>query len=486
MNCQRAVAGKKVAVACADVLRRCGTRATAQHILVDHELAVVFAHGAGGRNKTRIGRIAGGRPLPDTAKQLPVAIAGFRMEYGTLGKMAVRRPRAARRDGPGGHHLPLRFRRQPGSRPARKGIGLEVREVYNRLRRHKRLRAVQREFLPFPSIRPTPPIQRRLERKLGPPVPAFREPVLGVAIAAITHESQIFGVADEAFSQCKRLQEQRMAWRLVVEAKALPRMPDLYQAALVLHPARRCRGIPGIPIACACACGPVERPRWMARQQVLDVREHQFLVLLFVLQPQFDQCMPARAPFCEKRLHGSIHGISIAHHGIKIGPREQAALGPGVPLAHAVVIGIEQYAERRVERLEVARETLKHKGFEEPCRVRQVPLHGTCIGHGLRAAILGGQGFRQSAGRSTNPAVTARQVAPSGAGRRCAHREVLEVREVRTQHGQVLTARRGSPQTSPARQSSSGTAGSRRIRAAKQTPAACACSCSPYGYAAPR
>ena len=41
--------------------------AAPQHELGGHELAVVFAHGAGGGDKARIGPIGAGGPLPQQA-----------------------------------------------------------------------------------------------------------------------------------------------------------------------------------------------------------------------------------------------------------------------------------------------------------------------------------------------------------------------------------------------------------------------------------
>src|SRR5690606_18467227 len=46
---------EKVAVSGADVVCRRGARAAAQHVLVAHELAVVFAHRPRGRRVARIG-----------------------------------------------------------------------------------------------------------------------------------------------------------------------------------------------------------------------------------------------------------------------------------------------------------------------------------------------------------------------------------------------------------------------------------------------
>src|SRR5712671_5290763 len=55
---------EEVAIARARMARGGGVRAAAQHHLVDHELAVVFAERAGRGAEARIGRIGAARPLP--------------------------------------------------------------------------------------------------------------------------------------------------------------------------------------------------------------------------------------------------------------------------------------------------------------------------------------------------------------------------------------------------------------------------------------
>ncbi len=59
---------KEVAITHARVPCRRRMRATAQHHLVDHELAVVFAERAVGCAIARIGQVGTARPLPDHAE----------------------------------------------------------------------------------------------------------------------------------------------------------------------------------------------------------------------------------------------------------------------------------------------------------------------------------------------------------------------------------------------------------------------------------
>jgi hypothetical protein len=64
------VGRKEIAVACADMIARGGARAAAQHILVDHELAVVLAHCSLPSLVARVALVAAAGPLPYVAQCL--------------------------------------------------------------------------------------------------------------------------------------------------------------------------------------------------------------------------------------------------------------------------------------------------------------------------------------------------------------------------------------------------------------------------------
>src|SRR5580704_2253088 len=100
-----------------------------QHLLVDHELAVVFADGAGLGPEARIRRIGARRPLPHVADELPAVPARPRMEHGEVEAAVIVGP-VVRSD-----HLPLGFGRQARSGPAGEGIGFEVADMTHRLGR---------------------------------------------------------------------------------------------------------------------------------------------------------------------------------------------------------------------------------------------------------------------------------------------------------------------------------------------------------------
>src|SRR5438445_2541369 len=112
--------------------RRAGS--AAEHELVAHELAVVFAEGAGWGLIARIANVGAGRPLPHVSiefVQRAVLFPGSsrsRMEAAAFQKMPLQRC-------PGGGCLPFRLRGQAGARPARERVRLVITDMADRLRR---------------------------------------------------------------------------------------------------------------------------------------------------------------------------------------------------------------------------------------------------------------------------------------------------------------------------------------------------------------
>ena len=119
LNCHCASRREEVAVARADVPGRRGARAAAQHVLVAHELAVVFAdQRPRQRPEAGIGRVVGRRPFPDVAEHLHRLVAARqrgrqRMERAAVGEIAARR--RAQRSAP---HAPIRLRSAGARRPS--------------------------------------------------------------------------------------------------------------------------------------------------------------------------------------------------------------------------------------------------------------------------------------------------------------------------------------------------------------------------------
>src|SRR5260370_11702700 len=99
-----------------------------------------------------------------------------------------------------------------------------------------------------------------------------------------------------------------MARRLVIETEVSSRVPDFAQTSFESDPSRR-----------ACAHGS-ERPLFLvrglhgvARKQMLQIRENQLLMLLFVIQSEFDERanFGGQLPLCEHGEHGLVDVLTI-------------------------------------------------------------------------------------------------------------------------------------------------------------------------------
>ena len=98
--------------------------------------------------------------------------------------------------------------------------------------------------------------------------------------------------------------------------------------------------------------------------------------------------------------------------------RAQAgSLAARVLAAHALVVGVEQHAKRRVEGRELRLEAFQDEGLEEPGGVRQVPFDGAGLQHGLRAAVFGRQRRGQALGGGAHGGKALAGAAACGRGR---------------------------------------------------------------------
>ena len=132
-----------------------------------------------------------------------------------------------------------------------------------------------------------------------------------------------------------------------------------------------------------------------------DVGEDQFLMLLLVVQAEFDQGRHGRqrgrlGVFQEAR-HGRRHLRPVGHRLVHAGPGDHAAAGPRVARAGALVVGVEKKGEIGVERPIGGGMDGQDELLEEPGRMGQMPLAGTGVLHRLDHLVLGredpGQGF---------------------------------------------------------------------------------------------
>lgn len=137
------------------------------------------------------------------------------------------------------------------------------------------------------------------------------------------------------------------------------------------------------------------------------IGQQQFLVLLFVIDPQFDQgadAGPGRVVRpVDKVNHGLVHVPAVLRDFRDAGPGQHAAAGAGMPVTFGLVVGVEEIAELRVEGPVAGLELLQDEGLEEPGRMRQMPFGGTGVFHGLHHLVfrrqVGHQCLRQGARR---------------------------------------------------------------------------------------
>src|SRR5260370_7790981 len=96
-----------------------------------------------------------------------------------------------------------------------------------------------------------------------------------------------------------------------------------------------------------------------------------------------------RAGLIDQVAHPGIHMGAIRAYFRRVRPRDEATLGPGVSRARGYIIGIEQIAEPRIERLVRRGVGNEQEVFEEPRRMRPVPLSRARIPHALHRLVLG-------------------------------------------------------------------------------------------------
>src|SRR5262249_27199879 len=120
---------EEVAVRRADVGGGRRTGASAQHQLVDHELAVVLPQRARQRLEAGIGAVGGARPLPNVSEHLQQlrvhrsgtrCMRGYGMPVAGLDEVAL--PMSGGMRASAGGDLPFHLRRQARLCPTRKGI----------------------------------------------------------------------------------------------------------------------------------------------------------------------------------------------------------------------------------------------------------------------------------------------------------------------------------------------------------------------------
>jgi hypothetical protein len=203
--------------------------------------------------------------------------------------------------------------------------------------------------------------------------------VTRIAIATIRDERLDLRVRERAGRELKRMDEHVVARQLVVEREATGRS-DLRDAAVVAAPAERRRATRRAAVRRA-ICGPQRlRP-----EHVLRVGQDQLLVLLLVMQAELDSRGIEHA-LGEATRDALVDLRAIRVHALEARPREHPTPWPIDARPDGLVVAVEQLRERRIEH-----RFGEDEGLEEPGRVREVPLRGARIDHGLHDLVLDGE-----------------------------------------------------------------------------------------------
>ena len=136
------------------------------------------------------------------------------------------------------------------------------------------------------------------------------------------------------------------------------------------------------------------------RKRVQNIGKQQFLMLLLVLQPDFDNWPKLiKIPRGRDQVrHRVIDMRAIGRDLRSIRPRDQTALRPRLPGTGGDIIRIIEEAEALVENPIGLGMRPQQKLFEEPGHMRAMPFGRARIGHRLNDLVLGRQQRRAAFG----------------------------------------------------------------------------------------
>ena len=240
------------------------------------------------------------------------------------------------------------------------------------------------------------PVERRTNAVLAHPGPAIGEPQAGGVIAAIGDEFGPVAIADQPRRQREGFEQDAVRGAFIVEGKAIRLVADPRDTARMFVP------VIGLQLRGWHGRIPHRHAERVLEQSVLDIGEQQFLVLLFVGEPEFDQRREFLAR--EQRLHRGIDMRAPVADVRQRRARQHPARKAVDALAFGLVIGIEHEGPALVEQRISAEMVAQQESFPEPRRMRQMPFGGAGIFHRLDRRIgfgqRRGQRLAQRAGRS--------------------------------------------------------------------------------------
>ena len=156
------------------------------------------------------------------------------------------------------------------------------------------------------------------------------------------------------------------------------------------------------------------------RERVQNIRQHQFLMLLFMIEAGFDQRHELRQHFVVRVVEEfNDRGIDVpAIGGDLLGtrPRDVAALGAGISRAGADVIGVEQEGVIGMERHVAGTVLAEQELLPEPRGMGAVPFRRTGVRHRLHHLIFWRERLRASLRFAPNGEKCLRQSAGQRSG----------------------------------------------------------------------
>ena len=151
-------------------------------------------------------------------------------------------------------------------------------------------------------------MSRRFPALVADSAKAVHQPQRRRPVAAVLDEGKPFGIGDEVAREFNRADQRAVRRLFIVEMKTVVAVPDRVNALVERDPF-----FAGASLLVAAAvrggegpCRIVGRRNRVLRKGVQDVGEHQFLMLLLVVEPDLDQ----RHQPCERRF---VSGLEEFH-----------------------------------------------------------------------------------------------------------------------------------------------------------------------------
>src|SRR6266702_8869746 len=145
--------------------------------------------------------------------------------------------------------------------------------------------------------------------------------------------------------------------------------------------------------------GHIGRVERIAGEHMFDVRNHQFLMLLFMLQTQYKDgrnCCQLSLIELFQQVKDVLIDIAAVPVGLLDGgPGDQTAIGSAVPFSQRVVVGIKQVRILWMKGLVTRNCWKKQEGLEKPVDVGEMPLGRADIWHRLNDVIFGDKRLTQ-------------------------------------------------------------------------------------------